>query len=461
MNEKIFREYDIRGIVGKDFDESLAYNLGRAYAQLVKKERAEDKPTVGVGYDCRLTSKALCAELIRGLREMGANVLLCGFGPTPQLYYSVFAKKLDGGIQITASHNPGDYNGFKMMIGARTLSGADIQELKRQIIEKSADRQVATSVGELSEFDAGAAYLAELIVRSKEQIGARKLKIVVDGGNGMGGPIGVALLRELGCEVIELYTEPDGSFPNHHPDPTELKNIVELRARVVTENADCGIAFDGDADRIGVVDEKGQPIYGDMLLLIYGRELVKEVPGATVIGDVKCSNLLFSALSQVGANAVMAKTGHSLIKAKIKELGAELAGEMSGHMFFAHRYYGFDDAIHAAARFVEILSKTDTPVSQFLADLPKAINTPEIRLDCPEEIKFEIVKKAQSAFSEFETSTIDGVRITFPHGWGLVRASNTQSALVMRFEAESEEQLAEYQSMVEGRIEGIQAELLG
>lgn len=457
INEKIFREYDIRGIVGKDYDNSLAYELGKAYAALVKSEREKSNPTVGVGYDCRLTSDALCAELVRGLREAGANVLSCGLGPTPQLYFSVFSKELDAGIQITASHNPGEYNGFKMMVGKRTLSGADIQALKDVIIAKSA--AISDVQGGLDEFDAATAYLEDLIARSKDKIGDRKLKVVVDGGNGMGGPASVPLLRALGCEVVELYTDPDGNFPNHHPDPTELKNIVELRERVVTEGADCGIAFDGDADRIGVVDEKGNPIYGDMLLLIYGRELVKEVPGATVIGDVKCSNLLFKALEDVGAKPVMAKTGHSLIKAKIKELNAELAGEMSGHMFFAHRYYGFDDGIHSAARFIEIVSNTDQPVSAMLADLPEAINTPEIRLDCPEEIKFEIVKKAQEAFPDFETSKIDGVRITFPEGWGLVRASNTQSALVMRFEAESEEKLVEYQSLVEGRIAEIQASL--
>lgn len=460
--ENIFREYDIRGIVGKDFDASLALNLGRAYGVFAARmlERSADSLQIAVGRDVRLTSEELFAAFTDGLLQSGVTVVDCGVGPTPQLYYSVYSQSFDGGVQITASHNPGDYNGFKMMVGLQTLSGTLIQDLKNLVYE--ADRgnlSLATTAGALNEFDAHTAYIAELISRSKDHIGPRKLKVVVDAGNGVGGLVGPEVLRALGCEVVELYTEPDGTFPNHHPDPTELENIEELRHRVVSEKADFGIGWDGDADRIGVVDEKGQPIFGDMLLVIYGRELLKEVKKPIIIGDVKCSELLFSDLSARGAETVMSRTGHSLIKAKIKELGAHLAGEMSGHMFFVHRYYGFDDALHAAARLVEIVSNTDQSVSGLLADLPKVVNTPELRLDVPEEIKFQIVAEAQKVFSDYKVNTIDGIRVTFPHGWGLVRASNTQSALVMRFEAETSEQLEEYRELFTSRINDIRQKL--
>jgi phosphomannomutase/phosphoglucomutase len=297
----------------------------------------------------------------------------------------------------------------------------------------------------------------ELIERSLPRMGsARKLKIVVDGGNGVGGLVGPQLLRGLGCEVIEMYTEPDGRFPNHHPDPTVLENIEELRQRVVAEKADAGIAWDGDADRIGVVDERGEVIFGDLLLVLYGRQLLTEKENPTIIGDVKCSELMFEDLRRRGANTVMARTGHSLIKAKLKELHADLAGEMSGHMFFAFRYYGFDDALHASARFVEILSNSAQSLSEMLGDLPKTFTTPELRMDCPEEIKFRVAEAAKSSFPEYSVNTLDGVRITFPNGWGLVRASNTQPVLVMRFEADSQARLDEYRRLVEERIQRLQ-----
>jgi phosphomannomutase/phosphoglucomutase len=259
--------------------------------------------------------------------------------------------------------------------------------------------------------------------------------------------------------VIELYCEPDGRFPNHHPDPTVLENIVELRKRVISEKADFGIGWDGDADRIGVVDENAEPIFGDMLLVIFGRELLKEVPGATIIGEVKCSQHLYDDIEKHGGKGIIAKTGHSLIKAKLKETHAELAGEMSGHMFFVHRYYGFDDAIHASARLIEIMSNTDKPISKMLDGIPKSYSTPEIRLDCPEEIKFKVSEGAKSLFPEYEILTIDGVRVKFENGWGLVRASNTQPALVMRFEATTPVLLNDYQTLVEGRIEKFKASL--
>ena len=462
-NEGIFREYDIRGVVGRDFDAGLARGLGYAFGKKVIAESPEKTPAslkVAVGYDCRLTGEELRRALTEGLLASGVSVVSSGMGPTPQLYFTVLSQALAGGIQVTGSHNPADQNGFKMMIGPKTLSGSFIQELKRDILARPQFDSKPYADDRVEHFDARKAFTEELIARSKPHMGtARKLKIVVDGGNGVGGLVGPAVLRALGCEVVELFIEPDGRFPNHHPDPTVLENIAVLRKKVVEERADAGIAWDGDADRIGVVDERGEPIYGDMLLVIFGRQLIQEVPSPTIIGDVKCSELMFTSLREAGATTVMARTGHSLIKAKLKELHAELAGEMSGHMFFAHRYFGFDDALHAAARFVEILSSTTQTVSEMLADLPKTVSTPELRLDCPDDKKFLVAEKAKAAFSEYPVNTIDGVRITFPHGWGLVRASNTQPILVMRFEADTEDRLHQYQQLVESRIEELKAKI--
>lgn len=459
--DNIFREYDIRGVVGRDFDAGLAEALGLAFAEKVKAAfPTKSEWRVAVGFDCRLSGEELRQALTKGLVVGGMNVLDSGMGPTPQLYFTVVSQQLDGGIQVTGSHNPADQNGFKMMVGGKTLSGDDIQQLKKLVFTPEKKPTRAFDKKYVSSFDARTAFIAELISRSKPHMGkAKRVKVVVDGGNGVGGLVGPELLRGLGCEVIELYTEPDGRFPNHHPDPTVLENIRELRARVVAEKADAGIAWDGDADRIGVVDEHGEPIFGDLLLILYGRQLLKEVPKPTIIGDVKCSELMFDDLRARGANTVMAKTGHSLIKAKLKELHAELAGEMSGHMFFAHRYYGFDDALHASARFVEILSESKEPLSSMLADLPKMYCTPEIRVDCEEEVKFKIAEAAKASFPEYKVNTLDGVRITFPHGWGLVRASNTQPVLVMRFEANSPALLEEYQHLVENRISALKEKL--
>lgn len=465
--DNIFREYDIRGVVGGDFDAAFARALGQAYAKFLTLAAAQQAteyeiPTgqgnlvVGVGKDCRLSSDELTAALIEGIRDGGVDVLETGLGPTPQLYFSVFSQNLAGGIQVTGSHNPSDQNGFKMMVGKKTLSGKDIQTLRtgvKQLPEKVAKR------GNVKSFDARSVYISDLIARSKPHMNAaRKVKVVVDGGNGVGGLVGPAVLRGLGCEVIELYTEPDGRFPNHHPDPTVLENIRDLQKKVLETKAHLGIAWDGDADRIGVVDEKGEPIFGDMLLLIFGRQLLREIKKPIIIGDVKCSELLFSDLRKRGAEAVMWKTGHSLIKAKLRELNGHLAGEMSGHIFFKHRFFGFDDALHAAARLVEIVSHAEGPVSSFLADLPAVVSTPEIRRDCPESLKFLIANKAKDCFADYEVVTLDGVRIQFPHGWGLVRASNTQSVLVLRFEADTQENLQTYQRIVENKIEELESQ---
>lgn len=454
LNPQIFREYDIRGTVDKDLSPEVAYTVGRAYGALCREQQQK---LVAVGRDCRLTSPAYAEALARGIADEGVDVHLTGMGPTPQLYFSIFSRHYGGGIQVTGSHNPPDMNGFKICLGTQTLSGEQIQELKARC--EHAQRNPATTVakGSVVERPIRDEYIAYLTANSLPAMGKRKLRVVVDAGNGVGGLVGPAVLRNLGVEVLSLYCEPDGRFPNHHPDPAELKNLKSLIAEVKRSKADCGIAWDGDADRIGVIDERGEVIFGDLLLLIYARQVLKEEPGATIIGDVKCSSRLFSDVTARGGKAIMWKTGHSLIKAKLRESGGAIAGEMSGHMFFKHRFFGFDDAIYAASRFVEILSNTLEPVSSFLADLPPTVSTPEIRVDCPEEIKFKIAEQAKSLFPEGSIDTTDGARITFAHGWGLVRASNTQPVLVLRFEAESQKYLEEYQSLVVSRIEALKA----
>ena len=466
INPEVFREYDIRGFVDTDLNNEFAYILGRAYGRYSKKRNALK---IVIGRDCRNSSEGYSLALSKGIIDEGLEVKLIGMCPTPQLYFSIYNLKLDGGIQVTGSHNPPDMNGFKLCIGTSTLSGADIQELKELSLaielENSSNLKELNDVNtikqnpKLQQISTHETYINELVENSKPYIGKRKLKVVVDAGNGVGGLIGPELLTKLGIEVIELFCKPDGNFPNHHPDPTVPNNILDMVNKVKELKADFGIAWDGDADRIGVVDENGEMIYGDMLLLIYARTILKEKKNAVIIGDVKCSSRLFDTLNKEGAKAIMWKTGHSLIKSKLKETGGDLAGEMSGHIFFKNRYYGFDDAMYASSRFCEILSNTDKQVSELLEDLPKAYSTPEIRLDCPENIKFEITRLAQTAFKDFVVDTTDGARITFPEGWGLIRASNTQPVLVMRFEASSEAKLNEYQKIVTDKIEEIKKSL--
>jgi phosphomannomutase/phosphoglucomutase len=456
INPVIFREYDIRGTVGTELSEEFARLLGRAYATLAK-EHGQNR--IGVGHDCRLSSPGYAQALAEGIADEGLDVVMTGVGPTPQLYFSVFTNELGGGIQVTGSHNPPDMNGFKILLGKQTLSGAAIQDLKTRCSNVVAQAPNATKRGAITTLDIRANFINSIIENCKPHMGARKLKVVVDAGNGVGGLVGPAVLRGLGVDVVELFCEPDGNFPNHHPDPTELKNIKDLIAKVQETKADFGIGWDGDADRIGVVDERGNVVFGDMLLLIFGRAILQEKPGATVIGDVKCSSRLFQDLSSRGGNAIMWKTGHSLIKSKLKDSNGDLAGEMSGHIFFKHRYFGFDDALYASARLVEIMSKHAGPLSSLLEGLKPMVSTPEMRVDCPEAIKFKIAEQAQSAFKEYTIDTIDGVRVSFDRGWGLVRASNTQPVLVLRFEAESAELLETYKKIVVDRIEGIKASL--
>ena len=446
----IFREYDIRGTVDVDLSNEFAYLLGRAYATLAKEHH---KNQIAVGYDCRLSSPGYADSICHGLSDEGVDSVLIGMGPTPQAYFATFAYGLGGAIQVTGSHNPPDMNGFKICLGTSTLSGPDVQDLKNRCERLLGTEPRAKGIGTITRKNILEDYANNLIENIKPHLGKRKLKVVCDAGNGVGGLIGPQVLKALGCEVVELFCEPDGNFPNHHPDPTELKNIQVLIKTVKETNADIGIGWDGDADRIGAVDEKGNVIFGDMLVLLFGRAILKTEPGATIIGDVKCSSLLFDDIKKHGGNPIMWKTGHSLIKAKLKETHGALAGEMSGHIFFKNRFFGFDDAVYATGRLIEILSNTDKKASELLADLPTMVSTPEIRFDCPEDIKFKVPELVKKAFATHHVDTTDGARISFEHGWGLIRASNTQPVLVMRFEAVDQASLAAYEKEVRAALE--------
>jgi phosphomannomutase/phosphoglucomutase len=384
--------------------------------------------------------------LTEGLLSTGCEVTDIGVVPTPLLYFSAVHLETNGAVMITGSHNPAEFNGFKTVCGPGSLHGEAIQDVRRLIDT----RDFATGHGTKRSMDVIPAYLDEL---SPQFQFSRRIKVVLDAGNGTAGPVIHQLLKRLNADVVELFFEMDGHFPNHHPDPTVPANLKDLQAAVHAHKADLGIAFDGDSDRIGAVDENGEVIYGDLLLLIYGREILTRKPGATIIGEVKCSQLLYDELKRLGGNPIMYKTGHSLIKAKMKQEHAELAGEMSGHMFFSDRYLGYDDALYAACRLIEIVAKSGKPLSAQLAGLPKLKSTPEIRVDCPDETKFAVVAKVAEQFRKtHNVIDVDGVRVLFPEGWGLLRASNTQPVLVLRFEAASDELLARYQAEVEAAL---------
>jgi phosphomannomutase/phosphoglucomutase len=444
MNQNIFREYDIRGIVGEQLTDETVAIIARALGTFFVQNGAK---RIAVGYDARMSSPRFRDLLVEGFRETGCDAVLIGRVPTPVLYHTVFTKAVDGGVMITGSHNPPDHNGFKICLGKSTLFGSQIQEVKQIALSQNFSSGNGTS----ENLEVLADYEADVL--SKINLGDRRLKVVVDGGNGMGGVTGVPVYEKMGFELVKLFTEPDSNFPNHHPDPTVTENLQDAIRAVKETGADLAIAFDGDGDRIGVVDETGRIIWGDELMVLLSREILKEEPGATIIAEVKCSQNLFKDIANNGGNPIMWKAGHSLIKAKMKETHAALAGEMSGHIFFANRFYGFDDATYAGARVLEILSKTDKTLSQLLSDLPETFSTPELRVDCSDERKFEIVQKIADEFAlTNEVITIDGARILFEHGWGLVRASNTQAILVLRFEANSEENLRIIQQTVENRV---------
>ena len=444
MNEHIFREYDIRGIVGQQLDDEVVAILGRAIGTFFDRNNAR---RIAIGYDARESSPRFCAQLTEGLNRSGCDVELIGRVPTPVLYHAVHTKGYDGGVMITGSHNPPDHNGFKICLGKSTLFGSQIQEIR----EIAFSGEYAEGGGTVKEVEVLDDYIADIV--SKVSLGGRKLKAVVDGGNGMGGVTAVPVYEQLGIELVKLFVEPDSNFPNHHPDPTVTENLQDTIDAVRESGADLGIAFDGDGDRIGIVDGTGRIIWGDELMVLLSRSILADKPGSAIIAEVKCSQTLFDDIERHGGRPLMWKAGHSLIKAKMKEIGAALAGEMSGHIFFADRFYGFDDATYAGARVLEILSKTDKKLSELLADLPETFSTPELRVACPDDVKFEVVAKIAEHFTKTnEVVTIDGARILFDHGWGLVRASNTQAILVLRFEADSAEDLSAIRDEVESKV---------
>lgn len=452
MNPEVFREYDIRGVVARDFDDEFLRQLGLAYATHAATQGCR---RVCLGRDGRLSSPRLHDRLLAGLLAGGLEVFDVGLVPTPLLYFSIVHLEAQGGVMITGSHNPPEFNGFKVCLGGATLHGGQIQRL-REIVEAG---RFSAGAGQVCEVNILPAYLGYL--RQNIRV-ARPLKVVIDAGNGTGGLVAPAAARDQGCTAVEMFTDIDGRFPNHFPDPTVPANLEALRARVVAERADVGFAYDGDADRIGVVDERGGIIWGDELLVLFGRDILARHPGAAVIGEVKCSQRLYADLAQRGGRPIMWKAGHSLIKAKMREEGALLAGEMSGHIFFADRYFGFDDAIYASLRLLEILAAAGAPLSHLLADLPPSFATPEIRVDCPDRAKFEVVRRLTARLrAAYPVVDIDGARVDFGGGaWGLVRASNTQPVLVLRFEAPSPERLAEVRALLEAQVrrelEGLQ-----
>src|SRR5580658_1418514 len=449
LKPTIFREYDIRGVAETELLSADVVDLGRGLGTLLQRKSGR---SINLGRDCRLSSTRLRDALLEGLMDSGCDVTDIGVVPTPVLYYSAVHTQADGAVMITGSHNPAEFNGFKTVCGPNTLHGETIQEVLRVI----QDRDFLSGKGSRQDMDVIEAYLDQVAPQFVLPCiqGTRRIKVVFDAGNGTAGPVVHRLLQRLNVEAIELFFDMDGRFPNHHPDPTVPQNLRHLQEAVKAHHADLGIAFDGDSDRIGAVDENGEVIYGDMLLLIFGREILTRKPGSTFIGEVKCSQVLYAELKRLGGNPIMYKTGHSLIKAKMKEAHAELAGEMSGHMFFADRYFGYDDAIYAACRLMEIVSKSGKSLSAQLAGLPKMVSTPEIRVDCPDEVKFQVVERVAAQFKKSHpVIDVDGVRVLFEHGWGLLRASNTQPVLVMRFEAADAGSLAAYQQEIESALE--------
>lgn len=442
----IFRQYDIRGTVGDQLTPGLARAVGAAYATFAR-ERLGRPPRVALGRDNRPSGPALCDAVAQGVVAAGGSVTEVGELPTPALYFATHTLEVDGGLQVTGSHNPPEFNGFKMVLGGEAVYGDDIQRLYAMISE---DRLTSASGGRRVRHEGILeAYSAAILQRNTPL--ARRVKVVADCGNGVMSLVAIGTLRALGAEVVPLFAESDGTFPNHHPDPTVVENLRDLQDAVRREGAELGIAFDGDGDRIGAVDERGTPVFGDTLLVLFGRDLAHRLgPGHPVIFDVKCSQVLPGALARAGLVPTMWKTGHSLIKQKMKEIGAPLAGEMSGHVFFGGDWFGFDDALFAAARLLQYLSRRPGPLSRLLADLPQTVSTPELRVPCPDETKFAVVEAAARHFAATHpVSTLDGVRITFAEGWGLLRASNTQPVLVMRFEAGTPVALAAYRGEVE------------
>lgn len=445
IKPEIFRQYDIRGIVDKDLTQDTVELLGKGIGTYFRRNKRKE---VALGRDCRLSSPNFSEALSRGLLSTGCQIIDLGVIPTPLLYFTMYNKKMEAGVIITGSHNPPEYNGFKMMVGEETLYGEAIQDIftiikdNDFIEEESTSKKIYNIIPEYKDF-------VEKNIRLE-----KKLKVVVDAGNGTAGVIACPIFKKLGCEVIELYCEMDGNFPNHHPDPTLPEALEDLIKEVTKSKAHLGVAYDGDGDRIGIIDDEGHIIWGDLLMVLFARDILSLNPGAPIISEVKASKVLYDEIEKLGGRPIMWKTGHSLIKKKIKEEKALLAGEMSGHIFFADRYFGFDDAIYSSARLLELLSKSEKTLSQMLSDLPRTYYTPEIRVYASDEVKFKIVEEVKKELSQkYPIIDIDGVRAIFPQGWGLVRASNTQEVLVLRFEGDTEEALKAIEKEVKQTVE--------
>jgi phosphomannomutase/phosphoglucomutase len=446
INPSIFREYDIRGLVGEDLTQKTVYALGRAYAAFLS-ERGITQAIVG--RDNRLSSYAYSQAVVDALLASGIHVLDIGMVTTPVFYFARVKRGIEGGVMVTGSHNPPDFNGFKLAYGPDTLYGDGIQEI-RHIAEKG---DFADGSGRLSFEDLVPAYALEIAERIS--LGPKRVRAVVDAGNGAGGPTVREVLGRIGASFEEMYFEPDGTFPHHHPDPTQKKNTGDLSRRVVETGADLGIAFDGDADRIGVVDRTGRPVWGDELQIVFWREILEKHPGALALVEVKCSQSLVDEVLRLGGRPEFTRTGHSLIKARMREAGALFAGEMSGHMFFRDEYYGFDDAVYAAGRLLRLLSNSEKGLAELLEDVPQYFSTPEVRVDCPDEEKFKVVGEVSGTLSRTnQVIAVDGARVLFPGGWGLLRASNTQPALVLRAEARTPAELAGIKQVFEKALGG-------
>lgn len=451
MNPEVFREYDIRGVVGTDLTDVFVEGLSRAVG-VYWRDRGVKR--VSLGMDARLSSPGFKEILRKGICASGIEVIDLGMVPTPVMYFSLFRLDVHGGIEVTGSHNPPDNNGFKIALGRTTIYGDEIQKI-RAIMEEG---RTVNGMAASTTCDLMPEYVADIISRIKP--GARKLKLVVDPGNGVGGAPAMAVCHALGMEVRGICLEPDGRFPNHHPDPTTAEGLAMLREEVLKQGADLGIGLDGDADRLGVIDARGNTVYGDMITAILAKEILRTRRGEKIIGEVKCSKAFFDEVKKAGGIAIMGKVGHSLMKARLHEERAALAGEMSGHIFFSDRWYGFDDGLYAAARLIEVLSRTDDPQAVF-DGLPRVENTPEIRIECPDRIKFEAVErfKAYARGRYDDCVDIDGVRFTRGDTWGLVRPSNTQPVIVLRFEARDRDDLRAIEADTRGRLQEIVRDL--
>lgn len=451
ISPEIFREYDIRGVVDPQLDSATCELLGKGLGTTLIRAGAKN---CVLGRDVRLSSDRIRDDFVRGLLSTGIDVIDLGVVPTPAVYYALYTMDVGGGVMITGSHNPAEYNGFKSSIGKDSIYGEKIKAVQA-LIERG---DFATGQGRVTEKRILPDYLGRI---SEGVTPPRGLTVVVDAGNGVAGPHAPGLLETLGCTVHKIYCEPDGRFPNHHPDPTVAENLKDLIAKVKETGADLGIAFDGDADRIGVVDEKGNILWGDRLLALFARDVLRDGP-ASIIFEVKCSKGLIEDIKAHGGEPIMWRTGHSLIKQKMKETGAKLAGEMSGHMFFAHRWYGFDDALYSAARLVEIVAREDAPLSEIMATIPSYPSTPEIRFPCPEEHKFAVVREVTAHYKKTHpVIDVDGARVDFGDGWGLVRASNTTPLLILRFEANTEARVTAIRAEVEGVLARVMKSVVG